>query len=161
MNTYLKSKHRLGTDASEPKENPQPPIQAAPKGEWKGVLKSVGVFNALGCINVTRGGCHRDWCWLTGMGGVIIHRGYSAPPEKDMSTITNRIDAATRGRARKHTYGNKWSEALIRNENNAGTSTNENVHNGSSNIIDNYQLGRSIKLVTRKKDVRAWLCGMG
>lgn len=40
------------------------------------------------------------------------------------------------------------------------TLIDENVHNGSQPITDNYQSGRSI-LAMETQDMRAWFCGLG
>lgn len=42
----------------------------------------------------------------------------------------------------------------------AGSLTDENVHDGSANIVRSHQLGRSIRQM-RIQDVRAWFCAMG
>lgn len=49
-----------------------------------------------------------------------------------------------------------WWEALV----DTGNSSDENVHNGSPDIINSNQLLR-LALAMETQDVRAWLCGVG
>lgn len=117
---------------------------------------------------VMRGGCLCDWCRSTGAGGAIVSPAVASLHQRcisqEVSIPSMPQPEAVQGNG---SHGDKWSGAPVRYGMHgwealvdAGTSTSENMHNGSQNIIDSYQSGCQI-LTMGTQDVYAWFRGMG